>query len=152
MAKKKTYRNTPEPLSNQELSKLNYKPSAAQRYTPEEVEKAIDKAHGITWRILRILDCTFMQWQVYTAEHREAAELAKQARKELVVEAEKTLDDCLKSSNEKTKIEAAKYILSKLGKDDGWGDDQPTVAVEVADSDKQIQIRTIFGLNNDNAN
>lgn len=72
---------------------------------------------------MQILDCTFMQWAVYTSEHREAAELAKQARGELVAEAEKTLDYCLKNGSEKTKMEAAKYILSKLGRDEGWGDD-----------------------------
>ena len=146
MAKKKTYRNTPEPLSSQELGSLAYKPSIAQRYTPEEVASAVEQAHGITWRIMQILDCTFMQWAVYTSEHREAAELAKQARGELVAEAEKTLDYCLKNGSEKTKMEAAKYILSKLGRDEGWGDDQPCIAVDVSDADKQTRIRAVFGL------
>ena len=145
MAKKKT-NNKSKPLSSQELSKLSYKPSIAQRYTPEEVAKAIEQSHGITWRILHLLDCTYMQWAVYTSQHREAAEQAKQARGEFVAEAEKTLDYCLKNGSEKTKMEAAKYILSKLGRDEGWGEDQPKVAVEVNDSEKQVQIRAIFGL------
>ena len=43
-------------------------------------------------------------------------------------------------------MEAAKYILSKLGRDEGWGEEQPKVAVEVTDNEKQVQIRAIFGL------
>lgn len=60
---------------------------------------------------------------MYTSEHREVAQLQKTARQELVAEAEKTLDECLKNGSEKTKMEAAKYILSKLGRDEGWGED-----------------------------
>ena len=121
--KKKTCRNTPEPLSEDELLKLEYPASVAQRYTEDQVKQAVEESHGITWRILKRLDCTYPQWAVYTAEHREVAQLQKTARQELVAEAERTLDECLKNGSEKTKMEAAKYILSKLGREEGWGED-----------------------------
>lgn len=35
MAKKKSYRNTPEPLAEYELAELEYKPSIAQRFTED---------------------------------------------------------------------------------------------------------------------
>lgn len=121
--KKKSYRNTPEPLAEYELAELEYKPSIAQRFTEDQVKQAVEESHGITWRILKRLDCTYPQWAVYTSEHREVAQLQKTARQELVAEAERTLDECLKNGSEKTKMEAAKYILSKLGREEGWGDD-----------------------------
>ena len=43
------------------------------------------------------------------------------ARKHLVAKAESTLAELLASSNDKLKAEVAKFILERLGRDEGWG-------------------------------
>lgn len=44
------------------------------------------------------------------------------AKKNLVSLAEQTLFEALSSSDEKTRVDVAKYTLSRLGKDYGWSD------------------------------
>ena len=43
-------------------------------------------------------------------------------------------------------MEATKFVLSRLGRNDGYGD-QPIIAVEVNTDEKRAQIRALFGIN-----
>lgn len=42
-------------------------------------------------------------------------------------------------------MEATKFVLSRLGRNDGYGD-QPMIAVEVSTDEKRAQIRALFGI------
>lgn len=51
--------------------------------------------------------------------------------------AEQVILGALASPDEKTRIDAAKYTLSRIGKDQGWGDTPFTaVQVEVSPTEK----------------
>lgn len=132
-SKKKSCRVTPEPLTEEQLDLLPYRPSIAQRYTEEEVARAVQSSNGLVTKILTFLDCTYHQWRVYIAEHRKIAELADDCKRELVERAEDTVDSMLTCEDAKLRLEAAKFVLSTLGKSRGWerGDGKCGVAVNV---------------------
>lgn len=69
------------------------------------------------------------------------------AKKNIVSMAEQVILGALASPDEKTRIDAAKYTLSRVGKDQGWGDTPFTaVQVEVSPTEKAAQIRAVFGI------
>ena len=45
----------------------------------------------------------------------------QQARQALVAQAESVVGKALKSDNEKLRVETARFILERLGREDGWG-------------------------------
>jgi len=45
----------------------------------------------------------------------------QQARQALVAQAESVVGKALKSENEKLRVETARFILERLGREDGWG-------------------------------
>lgn len=64
--------------------------------------------------------------------------------------AEQTLFEALQSSDEKTRVDVAKYTLSRLGKECGWSDNPNfQVAVNVDAEQKKAQIFAVFGINKD---
>lgn len=53
----------------------------------------------------------------------------------------------MSSADEKIRLEAAKYTLSRLGKNQGWSDNPNiAVAVQVSPGEKETQIKAIFGI------
>ena len=72
------------------------------------------------------------------------------SKKNLVSLAEQTLLEALKSVDEKTRVDVAKYTLSRLGKDYGWSDNSNVqVAVNVDAEQKKAQILAVFGISQD---
>ena len=68
-------------------------------------------------------------------------------RKKLVSKAEGVMVDLLDSKSEKTKFDAAKYILDKLGGGDGYGSTGGIeVVVEPGTEEQATKIRAIFGI------
>ena len=69
------------------------------------------------------------------------------AKRNIVSMAEQVILGALNSPDEKTRIDAAKYALSRIGKDQGWGDTPfAAVQVEVSPGEKAAQIRAVFGI------
>lgn len=97
-----------------------YKAKNALKATKEQVEEAIYKHSGLTYDICVELDCTPKQLFMKIDKYGLREEM-RNARKHLVAKAESTLAELLASSNDKLKAEVAKFILERLGRDEGWG-------------------------------
>lgn len=115
------------------------------RYTKEQLEECIDRHLGVVTSICNDLDCTYSQFYKAVKHYGLDGKIAE-ARKAIVAEAEGALMEALRSRDERLRLDAAKYTLSRLGKDAGWGDVPMAVAVEVSKDEKAQAIRAIFGL------
>lgn len=121
-------------------------PPVQKRYAREEVAECIERHYGIMTSICRDLDCTYKQ--LYSAiKHYDLEASIDEARKNIVSKAESVLLDALSSTDEKTRIDAAKYTLERLGKTIGWSTN-PNVAmtIQVSPGEKEAQIKAIFGI------
>ena len=67
----------------------------------------------------------------------------QQARQALVAQAESVVGKALKSDNEKLRVETARFILERLGREDGWGQN-PQIVQQIDTSDGTI--KQIFGI------
>lgn len=125
---------------------LNYvTPPVYQRYTKEELEQIIEKYYGITTIICGIVDCNYKQ--LYKAiDHYNLREHLAESKKHLVGIAEKAILDCLASENEQVKLRAAETTLKSLGKSEGWNSDGTTINQQINVTDKQAEIKNIFGI------
>ena len=121
-------------------------PPLDQRYTKEQLEECIERQYGIVTAICNELDCTYSQF--YKAvKHLGLQDKLSAAKKNIVSMAEQVILGALASPDEKTRIDAAKYTLSRVGKDQGWGDTPfAAVQVEVSPTEKAAQIRAVFGI------
>lgn len=120
-------------------------PPVYQRYTKEELEEIIEKYYGITTIICGIVDCTYKQ--LYKAiDYYDLREYLADSKKQLVGMAEKAILECLASQNEQVKLRAAETTLKSLGKADGWNFDNTTIQQNINITDKETQIKNIFGI------
>ena len=130
-------------ISNKMQPKL---PPLDQRYSREQLEECIERQYGIVTAICNELDCTYSQFYKAVKKLQLQTELAA-AKKNLCSMAEQVILNALASPDEKTRIDAAKYTLSRVGKDLGWGDAPfAAVQVEVSPTEKAAQIRAVFGI------
>lgn len=103
---------------------------------------------GLTWAVCKLLDCSLNEWNVLLDTNKDYWNLWKSTRKTLVARAENTMADLLDSPNEKTRFDASKYLLDRLGANEGYGaSPQVAVSVEQSNEDKALQIKAIFGIN-----
>ena len=103
---------------------------------------------GLTWAVCKLLDCSLNEWNVLLDTNKDYWNLWKSTRKTLVAKAENTMADLLDSPNEKTRFDASKYLLDRLGASEGYGaSPQVAVSVEQNNEDKALQIKAIFGIN-----
>ena len=124
-------------------------PPLKDRYTKEQIEMCIEKHYGVVTRICNELDCTYSQFYKAVKSFGLDQTLVD-AKKNLVSLAEQTLFEALQSSDEKTRVDVAKYTLSRLGKDCGWSDNSNfQVAVNVDAQQKKAQILAVFGITQD---
>lgn len=136
-----------EARAQKQIKQIGYA-SLANRKSPKEIENAILMSTGLTWAVCKLLDCSLNEWNVLLDTNKEYWSLWKSTRKTLVARAEDTMVNLLDSPNEKTRFDASKYLLDRLGTSEGYGQ-QPQVAVSVEQSneDKALQIKAIFGIN-----
>lgn len=120
-------------------------PPVKERYTKEQVEDCIERHLGIVTSICNDLDCTYSQFYRAIKEYQLDGKIAE-ARKSIVAEAEGALLQALRSPDDRLRLDAAKYTLSRLGKEAGWGDYPMAVAVEISNDEKAKAIRAIFGI------
>lgn len=120
-------------------------PAVYTRYTKEELEEIINKNYGIVTVICSILDCNYKQF--YKAlDYYQIRDVLNDAKQQLVSLAEKAVLDCLTSEMDSVKLKAAEITLKSLGKTNGWTGDQTIINQQINVSDKQAEIKNIFGI------
>lgn len=90
------------------------------KWTKEEVLEKIDGSFGILSLIQGKLGISRDTLRLYRQRWPEIDEAIKNERGRFVGAAEEQLRKKVKNGS----LEAIKFVLSRLGKDDGWGDEQ----------------------------
>lgn len=112
--------------------------------TKPQLEEAIDKFNGMTYDICMHFNCT--PKQLYTRIDKFGLrDQMTEARKNLVAQAESVVGKALTSENEKLRVETARFILERLGREDGWGQN-PQIQQQINVVDKELEIKNIFGV------
>ena len=112
--------------------------------TKQQLEEAIDKFFGMTYDICIHFNCT--PKQLYTRIDKFGLrDQMQQARQALVAQAESVVGKALKSENEKLRVETARFILERLGREEGWGQN-PQIQQQINVVDKELEIKNIFGV------
>ena len=120
-------------------------PPVYKRFTKEELQTIIEYNYGIVTILCNVLDCTYSQF--YKAlDYYNLRDFLAESKKRLVGLAEKAILDCLSSQNEQIKLKAAETTLKSLGKNDGWRFDTAQINQQINISDKDTDIKTIFGI------
>ena len=110
--------------------------------TKQQIEEAIDSFNGMTYDMCLHFDCT--PKQLYTRIDKFGLrDSMQQARQALVAQAESVVGKALKSENEKLRVETARFILERLGREDGWGQN-PQIVQQIDTTDGSI--KQIFGI------
>lgn len=121
-------------------------PALWKRCTKEELMQLIDEKFGVITSLCNELDCTYTQF--YSAvKHWGLQEHLTKAKDNLVALAEHSLVQCLKSEDEKVRLQAAQTVLRMRGSRQGWSS-APQVAVQtqVNIADKETKIKEIFNI------
>ena len=117
------------------------------RWPVKAVVEVFYMCKGVWSDICYALDCSNSQlakWLDENPDHKE--DLAK-AKVGIVEQAEETVANLLHSENERMRLEAAKLILTKLGKEYGWSGMSNITNVQVnLNDDKTAQIKAVFGI------
>ena len=112
--------------------------------TKPQLEEAIDKFFGMTYDLCIHFNCT--PKQLYTRIDKFGLrDQMTEARKNLVAQAESVVGKALTSENEKLRVETARFILERLGREDGWGQN-PQIQQQINVVDKELEIKNLFGL------
>ena len=120
-------------------------PPVYKRFTKEELQTIIEQNYGIVTILCNVLDCTYSQF--YKAlDYYNLRDFLAESKKRLVGLAEKAILDCLSSQNEQIKLKAAETTLKSLGKTDGWRFDTAQINQQINISDKDTDIKNIFGI------
>lgn len=123
-------------------------PALWHRLTKDDLEKELFDCKGIVTLICNKLDCSYKQ--LYNAlDHYGLRDSLKQAKEMMLGQAEEVVVKSLQSNNEAIALKAAETVLkSRFAMEQGWGSGpQVNIAQQiVSDSDKALQIRNIFGI------
>ena len=120
-------------------------PPVYKRFTKEELQTIIEQNYGIVTILCNVLDCTYSQF--YKAlDYYNLRDFLAESKKRLVGLAEKAVLECLSSQNEQIKLKAAETTLKSLGKTEGWSFDTTQINQQINISDKDTDIKTIFGI------
>ena len=126
---------------------MSNKRAISSRWPVKAVVEAIYMCKGVWADICYALNCSNSQlaeWLEHYPQHKE--DLVK-AKVGLISQAEDTLAALLFSKNERTRLDAARLILTKLGKNMGWNGTPNMTAVQVnIGDDKTAQIKAVFGI------
>ncbi|ADW21635.1 helix-turn-helix Fis-type [Thermus scotoductus SA-01] len=90
----------------------------ARRYTKREVLKAIEGSGGVLSTVARRLGCSWHTAQAYVQRWPETQEAFQAERERILDLAEATLFRAVQEGD----VQAAKWVLSRLGKSRGYGD------------------------------
>lgn len=136
-----------EERAERQVKEIGYA-SLKNRKSPMEIFKAMEKSEGIQANVCVLLDCSVREFRQLLTQSKLWATTWAEIRSKLVSKAECVMVDLLESKQDQLKFSAAKYILDKLGGNDGYG--QTTTGFELtvqgADEQKAMQIKAIFGI------
>lgn len=127
------------------ISNPQYNTPLALRYTDEQVIDAVYKCKGLTAAVCVELDCTYQQLYSYMKTRDDVQKAMKEAREQIVAEAERVMVDLLHSPAPNIQLDAAKFILKHQGRTVGWGD-SPVIQQNITIADQKAQILQIFGI------
>ena len=122
-------------------------PPLSKRYTKEQIEDVIVRAHGLTSSICTALDCTTQQFYVYLRNKPEMKQLQEDCRMDFINEAERVVMENLHDPDPSIRQQAAQYVLNRLGRTKGWGEDR-LFGITVNAEDMNRQVTAIFGIQN----
>lgn len=120
-------------------------PPLSKRYTKEQIEDVIVRAHGLTSSICTALDCTTQQFYVYLRNKPEMKQLQEDCRMDFINEAERVVMENLHDPDPSIRQQAAQYVLNRLGRTKGWGEDR-LFGITVSQDEQTKQIHAIFGI------
>lgn len=113
----------------------------AEKYTPQQIIKAIEAACGIKTEAARILGCHRSTIYNYVDRHDEVAQAADDAREQLLDEAEAALRELVLAGD----FRAVRYTLNCLGRARGWGD-RHQAPVEANDQSTPVLLYPASGI------
>ena len=127
-----------------EKNHLNVNKSSPKvKLTRKNLEEAIELHSGLTFDMCAYLKCS--PKQLWNAVDRFGLrERMLEARNNLIDEAESTIRGILHSSDEKNALAASKFILERLGRENGWGQN-PQIAQQINIA-SESDIKSIFGI------
>ena len=113
------------------------------KLTRKNLEEAIEKHSGLTFDMCAYLKCSPKQlWNA--VDKFGLRDRMLEARNNLIDEAESTIKGILHSSDEKNALAASKFILERLGRENGWGQN-PQIAQQINIA-SESDIKSIFGI------
>lgn len=108
----------------------------ASKYTREIVTEAIADSYGIMSQIARRLGCAWSTAQRQVERWGETREAYQNERERILDLAESITVDKLKSGD----FDAARWVLSRLGRDRGYGPDRPDVTAEAERGEMVVKV------------
>lgn len=118
--------------------------SLRNRKSPQEIVQAMQMANGVTWAACKLLDCTMLEFTALISSDKQLGMMWRDMKKTLVAKAESTMASLMDSQSELMRYNSSKYILDKLGRDEGWSS-APTIAQQIVTTG-EVDIKNIFGI------
>lgn len=118
-----------------------------QKYQKRDLKNIFLSCFGNKQSICKKLNCTLRVLSKYLYKNDFAKEWLEQGREQIIELSEKVIVDALQHEDLNVRMDAAKYVLQRLGKNKGWGTtDINLTKVEINNYDKEKQIKAIFNI------
>ena len=118
-----------------------------QKYQKSDLKNIFLSCFGNKQSIYKKLNCTLRVLTKYIYKNDFAKEWLEQGREQIIELSEKVIVDALQHEDLNVRMDAAKYVLQRLGKNKGWGtNDINLTKVEINNYDKEKQIKAIFNI------
>lgn len=118
-----------------------------QKYQKRDLKNIFLSCFGNKQSICKKLNCTLRVLTKYLYKNDFAKEWLEQGREQIIELSEKVIVDALQHEDLNVRMDAAKYVLQRLGKNKGWGTtDINLTKVEINNYDKEKQIKAIFNI------
>ena len=118
-----------------------------QKYQKSDLKNIFLSCFGNKQSICKKLNCTLRVLTKYIYKNDFAKEWLEQGREQIIELSEKVIVDALQHEDLNVRMDAAKYVLQRLGKNKGWGtNDINLTKVEINNYDKEKQIKAIFNI------
>ena len=118
-----------------------------QKYQKSDLKNIFLSCFGNKQSICKKLNCTLRVLTKYLYKNDFAKEWLEQGREQIIELSEKVIVDALQHEDLNVRMDAAKLVLQRLGKNKGWGtNDINLTKVEINNYDKEKQIKAIFNI------
>lgn len=118
-----------------------------ETYQKKDLKNVFLSCFGNKQSICKKLNCTLRVLTKYLYKNDFAKEWLEEGRQQIIELSEKVIVDALQHEDLNVRMDAAKYVLQRLGKNKGWGTtDINLTKVEINNYDKEKQIKAIFNI------